>query len=92
MLVLTKKALYVSDPSYPKGHVSHYEPAWVFKIIGRGLFLSLTTSQVCLMGTQDRAFSVAAPTLGFPPTGHQIPIFAVLPQAGEDLPAQESFP
>ena len=63
VLAMTYKALYGSGPGYLKDHILPYETASVLRSSGQAFFSVPPTSQARLMGTRERAFSVAAPKL-----------------------------
>ena len=63
VLVLTYKALNGLGPSYLKDLNSLYEPARVLRSSGEAFLSVPPPSQVHLVGTRERAFSVAAPRL-----------------------------
>ena len=63
VLVMTYKALYGSGPGYLKDRILPYEPACALRSSGEALLSVPPPSHACLVGTQERAFSVAAPGL-----------------------------
>uniref|UniRef100_A0A803TXA5 Reverse transcriptase domain-containing protein n=1 Tax=Anolis carolinensis TaxID=28377 RepID=A0A803TXA5_ANOCA len=69
VLVLTYKALNGSGPTYLSERISSYEPTRTLRSSGEALLSIPPASQVQLVGTRDRAFSVVAPpsAVGLPP-------------------------
>uniref|UniRef100_A0A803SSU4 Reverse transcriptase domain-containing protein n=2 Tax=Anolis carolinensis TaxID=28377 RepID=A0A803SSU4_ANOCA len=63
VLVLTYKALNGSGPIYLSERISSYEPTRTLRSSGEALLSIPPASQARLVGTRDRAFSVAAPRL-----------------------------
>uniref|UniRef100_A0A803TWX8 Reverse transcriptase domain-containing protein n=1 Tax=Anolis carolinensis TaxID=28377 RepID=A0A803TWX8_ANOCA len=63
VLVLTYRALNGSGPNYLSECISSYEPTRVLRSSGEALLSVPLASQVRLVGTRDRAFSVVAPRL-----------------------------
>ena len=63
VLAVTYKALYSLGPGYLKDRISLYSPSWRLKSAEEPLLLVPLPAQAQLMGTRERAFSVAAPRL-----------------------------